>query len=170
MRAKRAMTINRRPEELYDFWRHFENLPRFMRHVESVETENGGGRSHWRVKGPAGRTVEWDAEITADTPNELIAWRTTGDADVENQGCVRFEPAPGDRGTVVEVEMRYDPPAGVLGASFAKLFGEDPQWQLQDDLRRFKQVMETGEVITTEGQPAGRDSSTSAKYDTAIRE
>src|SRR5262249_56186778 len=120
-------------------------------------------------KAPAGRTVEGDAEITEDRRNELIAWRSLEGSDVENMGSVRFERAPGGRGAVVKVHMRYNPPAGVIGAGVAKLLGEAPEWQIKDDLRRFKQVMETGEIITTEGQPAGRASSPSGRYDRAVR-
>jgi uncharacterized membrane protein len=183
MRVAQSIAINRPPEELYRFWRDFQNLPRFMKHLESVEVhkheagksastapeQSSGERSHWVVKGPAGMTVEWDAEIIEDHPNEWIAWRSLEGADVDNTGSVRFERAPGNRGTVVRVRMQYAPPAGVLGATVAKLFGEDPAWQVKDDLRRFKQVMEIGEVITTEGQPAGRSSSTSWRYDSAVR-
>jgi uncharacterized membrane protein len=192
MQVKHAITINRASEELYRFWRDLQNLPRFMTHLESVQmTEQmmsqtadqasgqatsqtlgrptGDGRSHWVAKAPAGTTVEWDAEITEDRPNELIAWRSLEGGDVDSAGTVRFEQAPGGRGTVVKLEMHYHPPAGALGAGTAKLFGEDPEWQVKEGLRRFKQLMEIGEVITTEGQPAGRESSTSRKYDGAVR-
>lgn len=180
MRVAQSIAINRSPEELYRFWRNFQNLPRFMKHLESVQVDNtstgatqgqatGGERSHWVARGPAGTTVEWDAEIIEDQPNELVAWRSLEGADVDNTGSVRFERAPGNRGTVVRVRMQYAPPAGVIGATITKLFGEDPSWQVKDDLRRFKQVMETGEIITTEGQPAGRSSSTSWRYDSAVR-
>ena len=168
IRVAQAVTINRAPEELYRFWRDFQNLPRFMKHLESVR-ETGNRRSHWVAKAPAGRKVEWDAEITEDRPNELIAWRSLEGADVDNVGSVRFERASGGRGSIVKVEMLYSPPAGALGAAVARLFGENPEWQVKDDLRRFKQVMETGEIITTEGQPAGRASSTSWRYDQASR-
>jgi uncharacterized membrane protein len=164
IRVAQSVTINRSPEELYRFWRDFQNLPRFMKHVESAR-ETEGGRSHWVAKAPAGTTVEWDAEITEDRPNELIAWRSLEGSDVDQVGSVRFQRAPGGRGSIVKVEMRYRPPAGVVGATVAKLLGKDPGRQIRDDLRRFKQVMETGEVITTEGQPAGRSSSTSWRYD-----
>jgi uncharacterized membrane protein len=168
IRVAQAITINRSPEELYRFWRDLQNLPRFMKHLESVR-DTGNRRSHWVAKAPAGRTVEWDAEITDDRPNELIAWRSLEGADVNHVGSVRFERAPDGRGSIVKVEMRYRPPAGVVGVTVAKLFGENPEWQVKDNLRRFKQVMETGEIITTEGQPAGRASSTSWRYDQASR-
>ena len=144
--VKRTITINKSPEELYRFWRNFENLPRFMNHLEAVQV-TGDRRSHWKAKAPAGTTVEWDAEITEDRPNEMIAWRSIEGADVDNAGSVRFVPAPGGRGTEVRVELRYDPPGGVIGAAIARLFGEEPAQQVADDLRAFKQVMETGEVV-----------------------
>src|SRR5499427_5294677 len=150
-----AVTINRSPEEIYRSWRDFQNLPRFMKHLESVRT-TGERRSHWVAKAPGGRTVEWDAEITEDRPNELIAWRSLEGSDVDSVGSVRFERAPGGRGTIVKVEMRYSPPAGRVGATVAKLLGEGTERQIKDDLRRFKQLMEVGEIITTEGQSAGR--------------
>lgn len=168
IRVAQSVTINRSPEELYRFWRDFQNLPRFMKHLESVRV-TGDRRSHWVAKAPAGAPVEWDAEITEDRPNELIAWRSLEGADVDNVGSVRFERALGGRGSIVRVEMRYSPPAGVVGATVAKLLGEDPEWQIKDDLRRFKQVVEAGEIITTEGQPAGRASSASWRNDRAAR-
>jgi uncharacterized membrane protein len=144
--VKKSITVNRSAEEVYGFWRDFQNLPRFMSHLEEVQV-TGDRRSHWKAKAPAGKTVEWDAEITDDQPNRLIAWRSVGKADVDNSGSVRFVPAPGERGTEIHVEMHYNPPAGRLGAVVAKLFGEGPDWQVADDLRAFKQVMEVGEVV-----------------------
>jgi uncharacterized membrane protein len=163
-----ALAVDRSPEDLYRYWRDFTNLPRFMTHLESVEL-TGDRRSHWKARGPAGSSVEWDAEITEDRPNEFIAWRSIEGADVDNEGSVRFAPAPGGRGTFVTVEMQYRPPMGTLGAAVAAWFGEDPTQTVKMDLRRFKQVMETGEAITTQGQPAGRAESTSWKYDSAVR-
>ena len=139
-----------------------------MTHLESVHV-TGEGRSHWVAKAPGGTTVEWDAEITDDQPNRRIAWRSVEGADVQNAGSVRFEPAPGGRGTVVNVELRYSPPGGAAGVAIATLLGREPGQQIQDDLRRFKQMMEIGEVVTTEGQPSGRRTSTSWKYDRAGR-
>jgi len=144
--VKQSITVNRPLDEVYGFWRDFENLPRFMHHLELVQTTDER-RSHWKARGPAGTTVEWDAEITEDRPNELIAWRSVGKADVDNAGVVRFTRAAGGRGTEVHVDLRYDPPAGKLGAAIAKLFGEEPNQQVAGDLRRFKQVLETGEVV-----------------------
>ena len=165
VRVEKVVAIDRPAEELYGFWRQFDNLPRFMRHLESVRVI-GQQRSHWVAKGPAGSRIEWEAEIVDDRPNELISWRSLPGADIENSGSVRFERAPGGRGTFVRVKMEYNPPGGFFGATVAKLLGEDPDTQVQRDMYRFKQVMETGQVTTTEGQPAGRSSSTSAMFDT----
>ena len=147
--VKKSITVNRPPEEVYAFWHDFQNLPRFMDHLESVQV-TGAGQSHWKARGPAGTTVEWDAEITEDRPNELIAWRSVQGADVDNAGVVRFTRAAGDRGTEVHVDLRYDPPAGKLGALVARLFGEEPSGQVAGDLRRFKQVLEVGEVVQSD--------------------
>jgi uncharacterized membrane protein len=155
--VEQAMTINKPAAELYEFWRNFENLPQFMNHLESVETLDER-RSHWVAKAPAGSTVAWDAEIIEERPNELIAWRSLPNAEIENEGMVRFEEQPADRGTVVRVKLSYDPPAGIAGALVARLFGEEPRQQVMEDLRRFKRLMETGEIPTTEGQPQGRRS------------
>jgi uncharacterized membrane protein len=152
--VEKSVTISKSPEELYRFWHNFENLPQFMEHLESVKVLDDK-RSHWVAKAPAGRTVEWDAEITQDEENALIAWRSLENADVANNGSVRFQPLPGGRGTEVDVLVRYTPPGGVLGALVAKMFGEEPAQQIGDDLRRFKQLMEAGEIPTTEGQPRG---------------
>jgi uncharacterized membrane protein len=146
VRTKRSITVHRPVEEVYAFWRDFENLPRFMRHLESV-TVLGDRRSHWKALAPAGRTVEWDAETTEDRENELIAWRSLPGASVYNAGEVRFMPAPGGRGTEVRVTLEYDPPFGKLGSKVAMLWREEPGQQVQDDLRHFKQVMETGEIL-----------------------
>jgi uncharacterized membrane protein len=126
-----------------------------MDHLESVTVQDDK-RSHWVAKAPAGTTVEWDAEIINEKENELIAWRSLDGADVDNAGSVRFSEATGGRGTVVKVSLEYDPPAGIIGSLIAKLFGEEPSQQVQEDLHRFKQVMETGERPTTEGQSSGR--------------
>lgn len=165
VRVEKVIAIDRAPDELYRFWRQFENLPRFMRHLEAVR-QIGQNRSHWRAKGPAGTSVEWEAEIVDERPGELISWRSLPGADVENAGSVRFERAPGGRGTFVRVKMEYHPPGGFFGASIAKLLGEEPDIQVQRDLYRFKQIIETGQVVTTEGQSAARPSSTSPTFDT----
>src|SRR5678816_2219634 len=146
--------VNLPPEEVYNFWRDFQNLPRFMRHLESV-VDMGDGRSRWKAKGPAGMEVEWDATIIADVPGELITWRSLEGSDVDNAGAIRFERATGGRGTIVRVNIEYNPIGGVLGAAVAKLFGEEPEQQLNDDLRRFKQVMEVGEVVVSDATLLG---------------
>ncbi|MDB5822945.1 MAG: putative rane protein [Herminiimonas sp.] len=151
---EKSVTVNRSPDECYRFWRDFSNLPRFMEHVESIDVKSDR-LSHWVAKGPAGSTVEWDAEITADQPGQLLAWHSTEDADVLNAGTVRFEPGPGGRGTVIRVDFHYTPPGGKPGAMVAKLFGEEPEMQIDDDLRHFRQLLETGEITTTVGQSSG---------------
>jgi uncharacterized membrane protein len=148
IQVNRAITVNCSPEEAYRFWHDFQNLPRFMHHLERVEVD--GGHSVWRAKAPAGLTVEWRAEIVLDVPNELIAWRALPESDVPNEGAVRFRTAPGERGTEVHVELRYDPPAGRAAALVAKLFGEEPGQQVASDLRRFKQMVETGDVTRSD--------------------
>jgi uncharacterized membrane protein len=153
-----AYTIAKPRAELYAFWRDFQNLPRFMDHLQSV-TVLDEKRSHWVAKAPAGRTVEWDAEIINEKMDELIAWRSLGGADVDNAGSVRFVDAPGDRGTEVRVVLDYIPPAGRVGKWVATLFGEAPEIQIKEDLRRFKQLMETGHPPTTEGQSTGNGTS-----------
>jgi uncharacterized membrane protein len=153
--VKQAITIKRPSAELYRYWRDFTNLPRIMRHLEAVQV-NGERRSHWRAKAPAGQTVEWDAEITEDRPNDVIAWRSLPGASVPNTGSVRFIPAPGDRGTEIHISLRYDPPGGKLAALVAKLFGEEPRQQMSDDLRRFKQLMETGEITRSDASIWGQ--------------
>jgi uncharacterized membrane protein len=155
VRVTQAFTItNKSPQELYQFWLNFENLPRFMTHLESVRVLDDR-KSHWVAKAPsiAGGSVEWDAEMTEDVPNERIAWRSLPGADVDNAGVVRFEQNP--RGTIVRVDMRYVAPAGRLGSFVAKLFGEGPERQIRENLRNFKQLMEVGEVPSIEGQSRG---------------
>ena len=149
IRMKAAVTVNRDPDEVYELWRDYNNLARVMSHLESVE-ETSPGRSHWRAKAPAGVRIEWDAETVADEPNELIAWRSLPGADLDNSGAVRFTKAPGDRGTEIRVEMRYEPPGGVVGGAIAKVLNAVPKTQLLNDLRRFKQVLETGEVVKSD--------------------
>ena len=155
VRVEKAATINAKPEEVYRFWRNFENLPRFMGHLQSVKMTDDK-RSHWVTKGPAGSTVEWDAEIINEIPNELIGWRSMEGSQIDNAGSVHFTAAPGARGTEVKVVLRYDPPAGRIGATISKLLGEDPAMAVQEDLRRLKMLIETGEIATTEGQSTGR--------------
>jgi uncharacterized membrane protein len=168
IRFSRSITINRSPEELYARWRNFEDLPDIMSHLRGVFI-TGERTSHWVAKAPAGFKVEWDAEMTEDRPNEYIAWRSLPGAMVQNSGSVTFEPATGNRGTVLRVELEYLPPAGQLGVMVARLFGAAPKKQIAVDLARFKQKLETGEIARTEGQPAGRKRSTSRLYDDMLR-
>jgi len=145
----KSITVDRPQEEVYRFWHDFANLPRFMRHLHSVQI-TGEGRSHWKVEGPAGTTVEWDAEVTDDRPNELIAWRSVEHADIHHAGSVHFRPAPGGRGTEITVELRYEPPAGKATTMLAKLFRKEPGQEVYDGLRALKQIMETGEVLVSD--------------------
>jgi uncharacterized membrane protein len=168
IRTSAAVIIDCPQEPLYRYWRQLTNLRKFMKHVERIEMSDDR-RSHWVAKGPVGSVIEWDAELTEDLPNELIAWRSVDDSKLDHAGSVRFEPALGGRGTMVTVAMQYRPPLGTVGAAVAAWFGADPNQTVKMDLRRFKQIMETGEVITTQGQPAGREESTSSKYDHAVR-
>src|SRR3954447_6029047 len=149
VRVEQTVTIGLPPEQIYAFFRNFENLPRFMSHLQAV-TVLDSKRSHWVTKGPAGSDAEWDAEIINEIPNELIGWRSVDGSQVDNAGSVHFTRSIANRGTEVKVILRYDPPGGVLGAVIAKLFGEDPARQVQEDLRTLKQILETGERATAE--------------------
>jgi uncharacterized membrane protein len=154
MPVSAAITVGAPRSEVYAFWHDFENFPRFMAHVESVEMRDGG-RSHWKATGPLG-SVEWDAEVIDDQPGEMISWRSLPGSDVDNAGMVLFADAPGDRGTEIHVRLNYASPAGRAGAIVAKLLGEEPKVQVKDDLRRLKQVMEAGEVVRSDGTPEGQ--------------
>jgi uncharacterized membrane protein len=145
----RTVTIAKSREELYRFWRDLANLPDFMENIESIRVLDDT-RSHWVVKAPAGKTVEWDALIDEERPNELISWTTTPESSIKHAGRVEFRDAPGGRGTEVTATILYDAPAGKLGAAIAKLFQREPKVQARHDLRRFKQLMETGEIATAE--------------------
>ncbi len=153
-RIVNVVTVNRPVEELYAFWRDLENLPRVMPHLESVTT-TGPGTSHWVARAPFGAAVEWDAEVVDDVANERISWRSVPSSQIENAGTVRFAPAPARRGTEVTVEMEYRAPGGPIGAAVAMLSGKEPRQQVADALRRFKQVMETGEPILSEATASG---------------
>lgn len=154
-----SIMIDKSPEELFSFWRDFKNLPLFMKHLESV-TELDQRRTHWVAKGMDGIggniKVEWDAEIYNEVENELIAWRSVDDADVVNAGSVRFQTGPQGHGTYVRVTLNYNPPAGSVGATVAQLLGKEPGQLIKEELRRFKQLMETGEIATIAGQSSGR--------------
>ena len=142
----RAVTINRPRAELFAYFRDFTNLPTFMDNVERIDVLDAK-RSHWVVKAPGGKTVEWDSVVTDEVVGEFIAWASEPGADIDNSGRVDFRDA-GARGTVVTATLLYDPPAGVVGKLIAKLFQREPAIQARRDLRRFKQLMETGEVAT----------------------
>jgi uncharacterized membrane protein len=152
VKVEESITISKPASELFRFWRNLENLGRFMSHLDSVRVE--GNRSHWVACGPLGTHAEWDAEIITERPNELIGWRSLPGSEVDTAGSVHFRELPGGRGTEVRVTLKYDPPAGKVGAAAARLFGQSPQAQIREDLRRLKQFME-GEVPTTAGQPRG---------------
>ena len=152
--VKKSVTINRSPAELYEFWKNFDNLPRFMKHLESV-SETGSRSSHWVAKSPVGDSVEWDAEITSDAPNEHIGWKSLEGSDIANSGMVQFRPTV-NRGTEVSVDLSYEAPGGKLGSWIAWALGEEPEQQVSEDLRRFKQIIETGEIVTVKGQTSGR--------------
>ena len=152
--VEKSVTINKSAEELFSFWRDFENLPKFMDHLESVENRDPL-YSHWKAKAPLGYSVEWDAEITNEVENRLIEWKSIEGADIPNSGKVEFNPT-NDRGTEVKVSFKYEAPGGKLGTLFAKVFGENPATQVDEDLRRFKRLMEAGMNLKIEGQPSGR--------------
>jgi uncharacterized membrane protein len=154
IKVEKSITVDRPPDVLYDFWRNFENLPLIMNHLESVKVLDNK-RSHWVAKGPVDTRLEWDSELNREIKDEQLDWQSLPGSEVANMGSVFFKKAPADRGTEVKVIFSYDPPAGSVGAAFAKLFGEEPSQQVSDDLRRFKQLMETGEIATVQGQPSG---------------
>ena len=148
-----AATIGRPPEEVYAFVRRLENAPRFMALVESVQPLDAT-RSRWVARTPAGQTLVWEAEVLEDRPGELIAWRSEPGALVHHAGAVRFQPAPGGRGTEVRLDIEYQPPGAPLGRAVARLFGSATEYLVEEDLRRLKQLLEAGETATTRGQPS----------------
>jgi uncharacterized membrane protein len=151
--VEEAVTINKPVADVYRFWRNFENLPQFMKHLDSVAVREGG-ISHWVARGPAGMKVEWDARIINEIDGKVIGWQSLEGSTISTAGSVNFDAAP--QGTRVTVHLQYNPPAGKLGAAVARLFGEEPNLQVREDLHRLKQLFETGEIATTEGQPSGR--------------
>lgn len=148
-----AVTVHRPPEDVYRFWRDLENLPSFMYHLKSVTAESAD-RSHWVANAPIGQSVQWHAQITEDEPQKRIAWQSLPGSTVENGGSVVFTPAPGG-GTEVRVTLSYHIPGGLLGKAAASVFGESPEQQVNDDLRRLKQLLETGQVLRSDGSPDG---------------
>ena len=155
MELKATTTVTKTPEEVYGFWSRLDRFPLFMAHVDDVEM-TGPRTSHWRVSAPFDREVEWDAETTEQDEGSRLSWRSTEGADVANAGEVRLVRAPDGASTEVHVVLTYDAPGGGLGKALAKYFGEDPSQHLDDDLRRFKQVIETGEVVRSDGAPWGK--------------
>lgn len=153
--VEESVTINKPISEVYRFWRNFENLPRFMKHLESVSVREAG-ISHWVAKGPAGMNAAWDARIINEIDDRLIAWQSIEGSMIATAGSVNFDETA--HGTRVRIHLQYSPPAGKFGAAVAWLFGEEPRIQIHEDLRRFKQLLETGEIPTIEGQPSGRTS------------
>ncbi len=151
---QRSITIDKPVEELYRLWRNFSNLPKFMKNLASVEVLDGK-RSHWIAKGPGDRHVEWDAEVTSERENEQVSWRSLEGSQVETSGSVEFRRAPGNRGTEIRVDLKYNPPAGLIGAAVAWLSGHSAGQQVQEDLHRLKAQLETGTAPTTDGQPQG---------------
>jgi uncharacterized membrane protein len=149
-----SVLVNCLPEQAYSFWRDFEKLPHFMHHLESVRVTDNR-RSHWVALGPMGVHLEWDAEIVDDRPNQAIAWRSLPDSDLSVEGTVEFRPALANRGTLITARIQYRPPAGAMGHALARLFGKDPNFLMRQDMRRFKALVETGEIPTTEGQTHG---------------
>lgn len=163
-RTEISTTINRTADELFTFWRNFENLPLVLKHVESVDCSSPA-HSHWRVRIADDKLIEWDAEIINESPNEMIAWRTLEGSDVHHAGSIWFEPAPGEMGTEVKLAIEYS--LGKFADFMAKVFRRSPDQQMREDLRHFKQIMEAGEIPTTLGQPAGRTEDKTKKYEEA---
>ncbi len=156
MKLLRAITIRKSPEEVYAYWRDFRNLPKFMQHLQDVQVIDST-HSHWATKAPiGGGTIEWDAEIVEDQPNEMIAWQSVDEATVPNGGRVTFTKAPRDLGTELRVVMVYEVPAGKIGEAIAGLFGEDPARQVYDALRNFKSILETGEIVFSDASIHGK--------------
>lgn len=152
----RSLTIQKPRTELYAYWRKLENLPNFMKHLKEVRQADGK-KSHWeaRIPGDIG-TVDWEAEVTEEKENERIAWKSLPGSQIDNAGEVRFKDAPAGRGTVVQATISYRPPAGSVGGSAARLLNPIFKQMVKEDLRRFKRLMETGEIPTIKGQPSGR--------------
>ncbi|MGE3975419.1 MAG: SRPBCC family protein [Bdellovibrionales bacterium] len=155
-KTRHAITVGRAPEEVYLFWRNFENFPRFMKDIKSVKTISPK-LSRWKAELKLGPNLEWDAEVTEIIPNKKIAWASLAGSDVQTKGIVTFEKAPGDRGTIVRLSTDYTLPGGKITEWAAFFTGEDPDTLMLINLKRMKQVLETGEYATTEGQPSGRE-------------
>jgi uncharacterized membrane protein len=159
--ARSSILLNCTPEEAYQFWSKFENLPLFMRHLESVNLLSET-RSRWIAIGPLGRRIVWDAEIAFDRKDDVIAWRSLPDSEIYVDGIVKFRNAPANRGTIITVVVVYQPPAGSIGGALAKILGKDPNFMMRQDLRRLKALIEAGEIPTIEGQSHGPRSGVAA--------
>lgn len=159
--ARSSILLNCTPEEAYQFWSKFENLPLFMLHLESV-TLMSETRSRWIAIGPLGKRITWDAEIAFDRKDDVIAWRSLPESEIYVDGIVKFRNAPANRGTIITVVVVYQPPAGSIGGAFAKILGKDPSFMMRQDLRRLKALIETGEIPTVEGQSHGPRSGVAA--------
>jgi len=155
VKVEKVLTVERSPQDLYHYWRYFEHFPQFMEHIKEIQILDEK-HSHWVVNAPARKQVEWDAEIIADQEGQLIAWRSLPGSSIAHTGSVHFQPAPGGRGTEVRVVLEYVPPAGLPGVLVAKIFGKEPEQQIREELRHFKEFMEAGEIAGTRGQPSGR--------------
>jgi uncharacterized membrane protein len=154
LHLRASVTVRRSPQEVYDYWRDFERLPTFMGHLESVTTD-GAGRSTWTARAPVRRKVSWQAETTGDEPGQRISWKSLPGSDIDNSGTVHFAETPDGTGTEVRVSLHYDVPGGAVGRAVARLWGEEPSQQVHDDLRRFKAIMETGDVVRSDSLPDG---------------
>jgi uncharacterized membrane protein len=164
--VSRSINVNAEPDEVFRFWRRLENLPRFMQHLESVQ-QLDDRRSRWCAIGPAGLRVEWDAEIVREEPGRELAWQSLPGSTVSNRGVVTFRPGSGGHGTELDVRMEYRPPGGRIGAAIARMFGEEPQQQIDDDLQRLRRMIDAGELQAIEstggdGQQPG--STTGSQY------
>jgi uncharacterized membrane protein len=157
LQLKASVTVRRSPQDVYEFWRDFERLPEFMGHLRSV-TVDGEGRSTWTANAPIKKQVTWRAELTGDEPGRRISWKSLPGADVANSGTVHFAETPDGSGTEVRVSLHYDVPGGAVGRAVARLWGEEPAQQVHDDLRRFKAILETGDVVRSDSLPDGPDS------------
>lgn len=152
----RSVTVNRPRQDLYRVWRDFSRFPEFMENVRSVEVVDDS-RSRWTVEGPGGADISFTSQIVEDVPGERIAWRSDEDATVPNSGSIAFRDAPAGRGTEVDLTIAYEPPGGTIGAMVAKMFQREPKIQARRDLKRFKQLMETGEIATSRSRPDPQD-------------
>jgi uncharacterized membrane protein len=159
IRHSSSIAVSRTPEECYRYWRDFQKLPLFFKNLKEIHGD-GDGRLHWVSRGPNGKEIPWSMELTEDIPGHLIAWRSVGDTRITESGSVRFEPIGGGKGTIVRLHVQHELPSPTAARVISTLLGSDPMLRVRKTLMRFKQLLETGEIATTEGQPAGRSRST----------